>query len=83
MEPTENKSNASLIGVSIIILIIILGGLYFFTSNQKEAPVENTTIIVEEDGSQTIQESEIILEELEKEFETIDLNLGIDADTLE
>lgn len=89
MEPTETKSNGALVGVAIIILILVIGGIYFWIVNSKiENPEEtqelNTTnIIINEEGQSSNSDVYKELDNLDKEFESTDVEAGVDVEAIQ
>jgi flagellar basal body-associated protein FliL len=79
MEP-EQKSNGSLIGLVVIVIILIIGGIYIWQSNKNsvekikssQTPTES---VVNEDSSE--------LNTLELDANTTDIDVSIDANTIE
>lgn len=74
----EKKSNGALFGSIIIILILVIGGIYIWQSKVQKTLEEKK---FQEEN--VIPEDENVLNSLEEEINTTDINLDLDIDTLE
>lgn len=76
MEP-EKKSNGTLVGAIIIIVILIIGGIYTWQSKVKSALKEKA------DAENTITNDANMINALEEDLGSTDIDLGVDVNGIQ